>query len=530
MSRFLWVAFQLDDLGFDKKCDADIREALKNLPKTLTETFSRVLGRIVAKGNEKIARQIFLWVSAARRPLNLDELREALAIKPCQLFFTEGQLLNRTCMNRITAWCENLVVVDEQERFVQFTHHSVKKFLTQEGLGEQTTLFHFKLERADLEIGESCVTYLNFNDFQKQLFRHRKPQFGITPDEILNSTLGHRSTLMSAVVFLQSAFIKRKPSQNKLDVTEALSTFGGANNDSAADLLGREHPFYKYATANWLLYTSRFEKGVTPTWSLWVYLLNAGQCPGQVSWTPTEFLSHAPPFLQWICEMEHVALLQYIESSGKPFSRDTKKDLLQLAGQQKGNKVSQYFDVLHGHKLREAAKLGDTSTCKELIASGTDVNCSDESSGHTALHNAVEAGHRVLVETLLERGANANAKTMKGETVLHIAALRGNIALTEGLLAWNVQITAKTSTGETARELADRLGHKEIVYIIELSEIAQRRRAIVNLICFLLFFWVIIGLLFQDIISLDANSFSTVGFGFLLMMIILGLTLKWNDD
>ena len=67
--RFLWVAFQIEDLC-RQKSDAEIRHSLKTLPKDLPETYQRALSRIVKEGNGKLANKIFRWVAAAKRPLD----------------------------------------------------------------------------------------------------------------------------------------------------------------------------------------------------------------------------------------------------------------------------------------------------------------------------------------------------------------------------------------------------------------------------------------------------------------------------
>ena len=45
--------------------------------------------------------------------------------------------------------------------------------------------------------------------------------------------------------------------------------------------------------------------------------------------------------------------------------------------------------------------------------------------GETALHNAASRGHKDIVELLIEKGANVNAKGSDGKTALHEAAFRG---------------------------------------------------------------------------------------------------------
>ncbi|KAJ9634593.1 hypothetical protein H2199_008876 [Coniosporium tulheliwenetii] len=184
---FLWVAFEIDDIC--AQCsDEEIRQVLRSLPKDLTETFNRALLRVLASRKEKIAKQVFRWVAAAKRPLSLQELREAIAVEPCQPYSEPDRLVND--MHRITSWCENLIVLDEEDDAVQFAHHTVKQYFLGPQSDQRLSGFHFELSEADHEAGEICVTYLNFNDFRTQLIRLPRPQAPITPDAIIGAALG----------------------------------------------------------------------------------------------------------------------------------------------------------------------------------------------------------------------------------------------------------------------------------------------------------------------------------------------------
>ena len=120
--RFLWVAFQIEDL-YRQKSDAEIRHTLKTLPKDLPETYQRALSRIIKDGNQKLANQIFRWVAAAKRPLRLEELREAIAVVPGDEFLDRERLVNNA--DSLTTSCGGLIVSDDEDVVVQFVHHTV---------------------------------------------------------------------------------------------------------------------------------------------------------------------------------------------------------------------------------------------------------------------------------------------------------------------------------------------------------------------------------------------------------------------
>ncbi|KAL6887999.1 hypothetical protein GGI43DRAFT_425900 [Trichoderma evansii] len=152
---FLWVAFQIDELGL-QHCDDDIRKAILNLPKSLEETFDRAVGRIVSRGEKSTAtaQQVFRWVAVSKEPLSLDQLRELIFIGIGQQYSMPERHSNG--IYNISSWYENLVYVDEELQTVQFAHQTVRQFFLEKASKARHNQFHLKLENADHHIGEIC--------------------------------------------------------------------------------------------------------------------------------------------------------------------------------------------------------------------------------------------------------------------------------------------------------------------------------------------------------------------------------------
>ncbi|TYK16507.1 ankyrin-3-like isoform X1 [Cucumis melo var. makuwa] len=84
------------------------------------------------------------------------------------------------------------------------------------------------------------------------------------------------------------------------------------------------------------------------------------------------------------------------------------------------------YSSLDSHRSREC-KCSDSNMVKRLLNDGMDVNAiawGPKSKGLTALHLAAEGGHLEVMDELLERGANIDARTKGacGWTPLHTAA------------------------------------------------------------------------------------------------------------
>ena len=75
------------------RIDEAIQDALADLPKDLSETFSQILHKSGGSGQSYQAR-ILQLIIAASRPLTADELREALSVVPGDTIWTPSRLPN----------------------------------------------------------------------------------------------------------------------------------------------------------------------------------------------------------------------------------------------------------------------------------------------------------------------------------------------------------------------------------------------------------------------------------------------------
>ena len=163
--RFRWVYCQLDTL---RRCmPPSIHKSLNELPITLNDTYERILQGI-PKEKFQHAHRLFQCIVAAIRPLRVEELAEIFAIE-----FGPNELTNiMECWRpenpeeAVLSACSSLIAIidDRGSKIVQFSHFSVKEYMTSDRL--QTSDighvcdYHIALEPAHALLARACVAVL----------------------------------------------------------------------------------------------------------------------------------------------------------------------------------------------------------------------------------------------------------------------------------------------------------------------------------------------------------------------------------
>jgi len=146
---------------------ASIRQALNELPASLDETYEQILQSIPLQKREH-AHRLFQCLIASSRPLKVQELAEIFAIRfdsriPTR--FEESWRLE-DAEDAVLSTCSSLVSVVkvEDSQIVQFSHFSVKEFLTSDRLATSTApnirYFHAPLESAHTILVQACLAVL----------------------------------------------------------------------------------------------------------------------------------------------------------------------------------------------------------------------------------------------------------------------------------------------------------------------------------------------------------------------------------
>ena len=164
--RFRWVFCQLETL---QQCLPQcVRRTLDELPESLDETYERVIMEI-KRTNQVHAYRMLQCLTVASRPLSVAELAELLAfdfdvphggipkLNSDWRWEDHEQAVLSTCSSLIT------VLPGHGSPIVQFSHFSVKEFLTSDRLAKSTkdiSRYHISLSDAHMVLAQACLGVL----------------------------------------------------------------------------------------------------------------------------------------------------------------------------------------------------------------------------------------------------------------------------------------------------------------------------------------------------------------------------------
>ncbi|KAH9020676.1 hypothetical protein EDB85DRAFT_514753 [Lactarius pseudohatsudake] len=431
---FRWVFCQLEVL---QHCfPQSIRRTLNELPKSLDGTYERVLKEI-GMANRDHAHRLLQCLTAAARPLRVQELAEILALdfegakgttpelKEDWRWEDRQQAVLSTCSSLITE------VDDGDSRVVQFSHFSVKEFLTSDRLATSkgdASYFHIIPEPAHTTLAQACLGIL-------------------------------------------------------------LQLDGGSNNDQVEG----SFPLARYASQHWVKHaqfgtvSSRIEDGMRrlfdsakPHFAAWVRLHDIDDRWTEFGDRPED--RGSPLYYASLCGFRDLAAHIIVEHPEQVNARGGENHSPLAAALHKrhfkvaellyrhGAAVDVTDDLDNRTPLYAASEEGSQAidVTRWLLDHDADPN-SQLDDHSTPIHAAADFGHLEVVRLLLDRGANAEAKTKDGLTPLHLASSDGNTELVRLLLDHGTNAHVEDNNGwtplyhasfkgntETARFLLDR--------------------------------------------------------------------------
>lgn len=429
---FLWAALQIASLC-EARTDEAIRRALVELPRSLPETFSRILERS-AKGmsGQLYQKRIFEFVIAARRPLTTDELREALSVTPGHDIWDPARLLNNVFST--LACCGSLIMVDEENLTVRLIHHSVRQFLV--GNGEPTGNTRMTVTGACQSMRATLFTYLNYGVFDTQLSTTVAPQLSAeaAPSKIIQSIDAPRITRNLALKLLK---VRHQPD---FDIGRYIAEVQKRPTGQPDN----RFPFHSYASSYWIEHASNMAMVETISRQMLLKVIDR-----KLSCLSSEDE-----------EVQRIAFLAAAEGYLSVLVRclDMGVDL-EIRHKLLGTTLL-FFAAANGH---------EPCVCT-LADRGANLEFTD-SSGRTALSWAAGLAHHDVVETLLVRGAKVNSFDRLGWGPLMWAYNSGSRAVVKILIEYGADPMSSGSMGDLVESpVSLAIKHGDIAFVQALLE------------------------------------------------------------
>jgi ankyrin repeat protein len=436
-ARFRWVFCQLDAL---KKCKtrATLLNALKTLPRTLGDTYARILKNIDEEYQQH-AQRALLWLAFSGRPLRIEEVAEAAVVDPrlsppfnpeerlidprINILEILGSLVTISSMSVSRKVSGDNLPIEE----LSLAHFSVREYLTSERIQcSEASRFGTTDVGAHTFIAESCLQYI---------FHYDESDFKATSTKDLEDF-----PLLRYTCEFWYTHVKLIP-------------------------LGSQKPIELVILKLFLSSTVLLS---------WLRI----HCPTQPWLKPFEdsdaigtALYHASNIglqavVQALLEEEANvnAKAEYGFTALHKAAYNGHEAVVQLLLEYEADidaKPDNDYTALH-----QAAIKGHKAVLQLLLEHKADVNAKNNYDGETALYTAAYKGHEAVVQLLLEHKADVDAKASDGETALHKAAYNGHAAVVQLLLEHKAEVDAKANNGETALHKAAYNRHEAVVQLL----------------------------------------------------------------
>jgi ankyrin repeat protein len=443
---------------------------LKELPETLDETYERIL-RDIHKANRDHAHRLLECLTAAVRPLRVAELAEVLAVDLGTAYRGGTSKLNTDWrwedqQEAVLSTCSSLIsIVDEKgSRIVQFSHFSVKEFLTSSriaGSSADVSRFHILLEPAHTILAKACLAVLlrlgelvdEHNIEDKFPLARYAAEHWVDHAQFENVSSHIREGMEQLfepdvpyfTAWLQLHDIDTEPLFGSLLYEFAPSSYRRSNSatplyyaalcgfDDLAEQLVIKHPQQVYTTGGYF---------VSPLGAaLRGGHLNIAQSLYERGADVDVQGSDNQTLLYGATWSKHLEIVQWLLSRGaNPNVRD------------------KIYGLTPQHS---AAAFGLVEISRLLLQYKADSNAQDHHE-RTPLRVASDQGHVNVARLLLEHGADVDARGDIRNTSLHRASYSGHLDVARLLVEHGANIDAEDGKGRTALQVASESGHHDI--------------------------------------------------------------------
>jgi len=445
-----------------------IRRILHELPKTLDETYERMLKEIDEE-KQPYASRLFQCLVISIRPLRVEELAELFAILP-STESTSGFNVGWRPEDPeafILSACSTLVSIVNvwDGKVVQFSHFSVREYLTSSRIANLAPISHFHIlpKPAHTLLARACLSVLLQLDYSIDKTRIRNFPLAWYAAEHWLDHARFEDVSSGVREAMDCLFDKNKPHLAALlwlyDVEECRRRQLSL------------HPIQPHAVPLYYAVMCGF-RGLARR------LLDAH--PRDVN---ARGGRHGTPLHAAIHKKHLDLVVLLLERGAETEPRDRRDQTALYVASSRGytevvrslidrgadlNVECGDSDEWHSVKwtpLHVASNNGRLEVARLLLGHGTGVNYRDNR-GKSALHIATRHASNDLVQLLLDHGANPYALDNVGKTALHDASSDGWVTIVKSLLEYGVNVDAQSKLKRTPLYYAAMEGHLEVIQLL----------------------------------------------------------------
>ncbi|KAK5651783.1 hypothetical protein OQA88_11650 [Cercophora sp. LCS_1] len=436
---FRWISLQLASVRRCKR-PIDVRRELKLLPKTVDETYERILLDIEEPYREYAERALH-WLAFAGRTLRPEELFEAVVMKPGKAAqfqpLVDGDRLVK-CLSSLISVVKRKITTNDYDYpsirtgtsvdDVKLAHYSVQEYLASQRIHEgPARSFHINAGNSHALIGEACLGYLLMFDKKdsirtSSLLEWRLLSYAARNWYVHVRQAANESQASLAELAAQLLNMKCLPIENQVAMENWLRVFDPDLDHLKAFVVRSAKDVRAYVGIVGIYYASCLD--LTETVRL---LLSAGKVDLNASWG--NFRGCLPAAAQGGYDdivamlLDHGADVRNQGISGQnSLERSIWKRqistirLLLSRGARVRAKTSSGDTMLH-----TAVRVGNAEACELLLSHGADIDAQDNY-GYTPLHSATSNSTEAIISCLIRHGAKVDVFDEDGETPLHHAS------------------------------------------------------------------------------------------------------------
>ena len=384
---------------------------------------ARIRGQVPE--HSKLAFSALSWISNAFRPLQLDELQHALAVRRGDQALDEEALEDETLIISVSA---GLITLDAQSRAIRLVHFSVEEYF------EKTRSRWFP--DADSQIAETCLTYLSFDTFK---------------DGRCSSNRDWKLRLLKNCFLDYAAQNWGYHAHAAEEYTVVEHTLEGV----ALHFLGDDH---KVSYSSQICCMTKLQNIKNYTWSdpYWVSGLHLAAWFGLIR--ITKRILEGNVVADSKDSMGETPLFYAVQ-------RGHEKIIELLLNRTDVNVNSQDKDG--DTPLSLAARRGHEAVVKLLLDRIDVIADSQNQEGDTPLSLAAERGYKAVVKLLLDRNVAADSQNIYGDTPLSLAAQDGYEKVVKLLLdRKDVKADSRDKNGNTPLLMAAAGGYEAVVKLL----------------------------------------------------------------